>query len=132
MERATGNLLDLLEAGGGEVQLAVDTDPYIRDMVYNLAILAVGLYDFRSNAHGNPFLTDLRDEACAEQALSALGTALANEIRTPGRGRGQEASNARPGTKATKATYAARKRAADTAAAKELRAAGVPRHTVIH
>ena len=93
VERATGTLLDLLEAGGGEVHLNI-ADPYLRDVVYNLEILAVGLYDFQSNANGNPTLTDLRSEPCAEQAISALGAALTTEIRGHGRGSPHQASAA--------------------------------------
>ena len=78
VDAATRDILNLLQVGGGEVRL--NASPYVRDVVYNLSILAVGLYNFRSNTNTNPFLADLRGEPCAEQAIATLGRALGDAI----------------------------------------------------
>lgn len=74
---ATRELVSISESGGGVVDLPLQ--PYLRDVMYNLALLAVGQYDFRSRLGGSPVMADVRG-TCGPEVIATFGKALREEI----------------------------------------------------
>lgn len=86
VDSASEHLVELAEQGGGPVLLAVG-DPYLHTMMYNLATLALGQYDFVLRGDSAPaVMADVRG-TCAAEALRVLGDGLRAEIQMARRGR---------------------------------------------
>lgn len=77
VQQATQTLAELAQTGGGEVIL--DVSPYIRTMMHNVGLLALGPESFSLPIlGGSPFMADTPD-TCDHEALKALGEALRKE-----------------------------------------------------
>ena len=77
VETTTDDLVALAEQGGGLALL--QADPYVRTMMFNLATLALGQYDFRLRGPEPAVMADVRG-TCAAEALRVLGAGLEAEI----------------------------------------------------
>jgi hypothetical protein len=78
VRQATGTLLQTLEAGGGFVALAIS--PYMADVMENLALLALGQYDYAFAPEGEPsWMADVRG-TCGAEAIQALSDGLLAEM----------------------------------------------------
>lgn len=80
VQRATRILVNLADSGGGLVS-RLSADAYIDTVMFNVADLALGQYDFAFGvAEGEPaWMADVRG-TCASQALQTLGQALEAEM----------------------------------------------------
>jgi hypothetical protein len=85
VETTTEHLVELAEQGGGLVLL--QADPYLNTMMYNMATLALGQYDFLLRGGSTPaVMADVRG-TCAAEALRVLGEGLTAEIQVARRSR---------------------------------------------
>lgn len=85
VNRATDQLVDTANNGGGTIELPISE--YMRSVMHNLGILALGQYDYSTPVGRTPEMGDVRG-TCGALVLDTLGRALVEEIRTGARRHG--------------------------------------------